>query len=368
MLIEKLSFNGFRNLKDRSVDTSFKQVILKGENGQGKTNFLESIYLLCYGSSFRTQNLRDVVAHGRDFFRVGSSFEDAQGLGRTVDIAFEDGKKRIRLDEKEVKDRKELIYSIPCIAFTHDDIEFVRGEPENRRRFFDQTMSMYDPVFFDDLRRYKLVLRQRNAALKSQKTSLLDVYDEKLAAYGIPIMKARMGVLDSFLAIFPDIYNAVSQESRDFGISYRPSWSDCLETGFDVNSVVERLRLQRDTDLRMSTTTSGPHRDRFTVVDSHGPFVNNASTGQMRLASLVFRSAQAAFYRQKTGLNPIFLIDDVLLELDASKRARYLAYLGHYNQAFFTFLPEEKYFGSFFDMNDGNTKVYKVEGGDFLDE
>lgn len=366
MLIDRLSFSGFRNLKDCSVDTSFKQVILKGENGQGKTNFLEAVYLLCYGSSFRTQNLREVVAHGKGFFRISSSFEDAQGLERTVDVSFEDGRKRIRLDGKDVKDRKDLIYSIPCIAFTHDDIEFVRGEPENRRRFFDQTMSMYDPVFFDDLRRYKLVLRQRNAALKGQKTSLLDVYDEKLAVYGVPIMKARAAVLDSFLAIFPDIYNAVSQEDRRIGISYRPSWSDCMEHGFDIDSIVDRLRSQRDTDLRMATTTSGPHRDRFTVVDEHGPFVANASTGQMRLASLVFRSAQAAFYRQKTGLNPIFLIDDVLLELDSVKRARYLAYLGRYNQAFFTFLPEEKYFGSFFDMDDGDTSVYNVKEGEFV--
>jgi DNA replication and repair protein RecF len=87
----------------------------------------------------------------------------------------------------------------------------------------------------------------------------------------------------------------------------------------------------------------------------------------MRLASLVFRSAQAAFFRQKTGLYPIFLIDDVLLELDSQKRSRYLSYLGHYNQAFFTFLPEEKYFGSFFDINGPDTKRYIVEDGRFTD-
>lgn len=364
MLIKGLSLRGFRNLVDCNLDTSYKQIILKGENGQGKTNLLEAVYLLCYGSSFRTQNLREVIRHGEDSFFLSSTFEDSLNLDRKVEVAFFNGKKKIKLDESEVRDRKDLIYSIPCIAFTHDDISFVRGEPENRRRFFDQTMSMYDPSFFDDLRRYKVILRQRNAVIKDQNYSLLDVYDEKLAKYGLPIMKARRAVLNSFSAIFPDIYNAVSLEDRKIEIAYKPSWDESLS--FD--EIINYLKKQRDVDCKMLTTTSGPHRDRFIVMDSHGPFVNTASTGQMRLASLVFRSAQAAFYRQKTGLNPVFLIDDVLLELDSPKRARYLSYLGHYNQAFFTFLPEEKYFGSFFDLNDGCSKIYRVSGGKLEDE
>ncbi len=364
MLIKSLSLKGFRNLINCDIDTSYKQIILKGENGQGKTNLLEAVYLLCYGASFRTQNLREAVKHGEDFFLIRSTFEDSMNLERKVEISFLNGKKKIKLDNSEIKDRKDLIYSIPCIAFTHDDISFVRGEPENRRRFFDQTMSMYDPSFFDDLRRYKLILRQRNAAIKEQSFSLLDIYDEKLASYGLLIMKARRAVLNSFSTIFPDIYNAVALEDRKIGISYKPSWNENLS----LDEIIAYLGNQRDIDIKMMTTTSGPHRDRFIVTDAYGPFVNNASTGQMRLASLVFRSAQAAFYRQKTGLNPVFLIDDVLLELDAPKRARYLSYLGHYNQAFFTFLPEEKYFGSFFDLSDGCSKIYKVSNGKLEDE
>jgi DNA replication and repair protein RecF len=221
---------------------------------------------------------------------------------------------------------------------------------------------MYDPVFFDDLRRYKNVLRQRNAAIKEQRYELLDIYDDKLVRYGMPIMKARSSVCSSFSAIFPDIYNNVSLEDRGIQIKYRPSWGE----DESYENLIEKLYLQRETDIKMSTTTSGPHRDRFLITDRNGVFVNGASTGQMRLASLVFRSAQAAFFRQKTGMNPIFLIDDVLLELDAQKRARYLSYLGHYNQAFFTFLPEEKYFGSFIDYDAGDTIRYRVEGGRFI--
>ncbi len=363
MLVKKIVLDGFRNIRDRQIDTSAKQIILTGENGQGKTNLLEAVYMLCYGTSFRTQNIKELIKHGRDSFYLCSVFEDSQGLERKAEVIFSDGKKHIRLDGKDIKDRKELIYCLPCIVFSHDDIEFVRGEPENRRRFFDQTMTMYDPVFFDDLRRYKLVLKQRNAAIKDQRTELLDIYDQKLASYGQQIMKSRRAVADSFSAIFPDIYNAVSLEDRGIEISYRPSWNEDLGT----DGILEKLKSQRDVDLKMNTTTSGPHRDRFLINDRNGLFTSSASTGQMRLASLVFRSAQASFYRQKTGQNPIFLIDDVLLELDSQKRARYLSFLGHYNQAFFTFLPEEKYFGSVFDMEESQTLMYTVSEGSFTD-
>ena len=361
MLIRKLVLSNFRNLGNCTLDTAARQVILTGENGQGKTNLLEAVYLLCYGSSFRTQDLNEAITYGSDFFYLKNCFEDVDGIERNSEISFDGNKKNIKIDGKEIRDRKDLICNLPCIVFSHEDIEFVRGEPECRRRFFDQTMTMYDPVFFDDLRRYKQTLRQRNIAIKERRIELLDVFDQRLAALGIPIMKARNSVCESFSAIFPDIYDGVALEDRKIKISYRPSW----DLDMSQEDVERYLFDHRETDLKMQTTTSGIHRDRFVVTDKNGVFSNGASTGQMRLASLVFRSAQAAFFRRKTGLDPIFLIDDVLLELDASKRARYLNYLGKYNQAFFTFLPEEKYFGSLFDLKSSDTIKYTVKDGVF---
>ena len=343
MKIDRLVFKGFRNLLDCKLKTDSRQIILTGENGQGKTNLLELVYILCYGSSFRTQNLKEAIRYSEESFFLSCDFTDVNGLTRNIDITFHDKEKTIRLDGKEIHDRKDLIYCIPCIVFSHDDIEFVRGEPESRRRFFDQTMSMYDPEFFDLLRRYRFVLRQRNAAVKNQESELLDVLDAKLIELGLPLIQERKKVCDAIGSIFPDIYRAVSQENRQIEISYRPSWDFSLSE----NGIAEKLFNQRETDFRMGTTTSGPHRDRFIITDENGIFVNGASTGQMRLASLVFRSVQAAFFRRKTGVDPLFLVDDVLLELDPQKRARYLECLGNYSQAFFTFLPDEKYFGSY---------------------
>ena len=114
MLVRRLVLDNFRNIRSHEIDTCAKQIILKGENGQGKTNLLEAVYILCYGSSFRTQNLREAVTYGTSFFRLESSFTDAQGLERKTEVTFEDAKKAIRIDGKEIRDRKELIYNLPC--------------------------------------------------------------------------------------------------------------------------------------------------------------------------------------------------------------------------------------------------------------
>lgn len=361
MAVKKLFLTNFRNIKKCEIDVSAHNVVLKGENGQGKTNLLEAIYILCYGSSFRTQNLKDAVNYSSDYFYLSSDFEDSDSFERMTEISFSNEKKLIRIDGKQIKDRKELIYTLPCIIFSHDDIEIVRGEPENRRRFFDQTMTMYDPAFFEDLRAYKNVLRQRNAAIKAHRADLLDIYDLKLASLGIPIIEQRKKVCEQFSAIFPDLYNKVSQDDRKISILYKPSWNCDLVP----EVIAEKLLQQRETDLKLNTTTSGPHRDRFIVMDENGIFSNGASTGQMRLASLVLKSAQAEFYRKKTSKDPVLLIDDVLLELDSEKRARYLEQLGSYSQAFLTFLPDEKYFSSY---GDDSTLVYNVKNGGFEHE
>ncbi len=359
MLIRTLVYSGFRNLKDGKIDVSSKQIILKGENGQGKTNLLEAIYILCYGASFRTQNIREALKTDSSYFSLRSFFSDRNNLPRMTEVDLYGNEKTIIVDGKQIHDRKELIYNIPCIVFTHDDIEIVRGEPENRRKFFNQTMSMYDPVFFEDLRKYNRILRQRNTVIKERRLNLIDVYDTSLANAAIPIIKKRRQVCDEFVEIFPPFYSKVSGRESNIKIEYRPSWDENMS----ASDIEERLINQRETDIKMNTTTGGPHRDKFLITDEIGLFANTASTGQMRLASLVLRSAQAEFYRKKTGQDPVFLIDDVLLELDSTKRARYLEALGNYSQAFFTFLPEEKYFEDMIGLSD--TKIYNVKDGGF---
>ncbi|MFA5513513.1 MAG: DNA replication and repair protein RecF [Sphaerochaetaceae bacterium] len=359
MRFVSLRFHNFRNLKEAIVDTDSKNIVLLGANGQGKTNFLEALYLLCYGSSFRCSNIKEMVAHNKKEFRLSAVVESDDKLKQQLQLTYSEGKREIRIDGKEVKDRRQLVYNIPCIVFSHDDIEFVRGVPESRRRFFDQTMSLYDPLFFDDLRRYRSVLKQRNAAIKENLLSLVPIYNHQLATSGLAIQQKREAETQQFNKIFGPLYQSVSNSSVNLRISYRPSWKNCTT----VEQIEEILSTNIERDVIMQTTTSGIHRDQFVVMQDKSQFNTVGSTGQMRLASLIFRIVQVQTYYKHTNKLPLLLVDDVLLELDLEKRALFLDLLENYSQAFFTFLPRENYFSK---ENEGERLTYKVTDGEFV--
>lgn len=354
-----VGFSNFRNLENSMVVTSEKEVLLTGSNGQGKTNFLEALYVLCYGSSFRTNNIRELIAHGEKEFTLSALIENRSGLRQRLSFRFSSGKREILIDGRIVRDRKELLYNIPCIVFSHDDIEFIRGEPQFRRKFFDQTMAMYDMLFFDDLRRYRAVLRQRNAAIKGEYRQLLPLYNEQLATFGLRLQKLRQVAVDECNKVLPEVYRRVSMSDTDIVVKYRPSWKNCL----NEQDIVNILENNIERDIKMQTTTSGVHRDQFIIVDGKGPFVASGSTGQLRLVSLIFRLVQSRLYLEKTGQSPLLLIDDVLLELDQVKREAFLQELGSYSQAFFTFLPQEHYSSH---LQSESVCRYRVQEGRFI--
>lgn len=353
-----VGFRHFRNLEETLLPTDARRVLLVGENGQGKTNFLEAVYTLCYGSSFRNVPLKNLCTHGASSATLSAAVEHDEGYRQTLSFSYTDKKRTIRIDGREVKDRKDLIYTVPCIIFSHDDIEFIRGTPEDRRRFFDQTMSMYDPLFFDDLRQYRLILKQRNKAIKEEYYALLPVYNEKMAHIGLRIQEKRKVMVQEFNVVFSPLYQQVSGSESDLKIVYKPSWRNC-ETAEDI---MQRLENSFSQDKRMQTTVSGIHRDQFITMEHGSQFALTGSTGQMRLASLIFRVAQMNTFSAKSSRQPIILLDDVLLELDIEKRALFLDLLSGYSQAFFTFLPRESYFH---DESEDDTLSYTVSEGRF---
>ncbi|MAG13588.1 MAG: DNA replication and repair protein RecF [Spirochaetales bacterium] len=354
MGFQRITLFQFRNLQDAEVDVNSPEVFLVGENGQGKSNFMESIYLLCYGSSFRTRLDGDLVRHGCKSMSIRGDY-----IGSAVEEVFlkiEGTTKIIQTDKKRVQDRKQLIDQMPCIVFCHDDIDFVSGTPERRRWFFNQTMSLNNPLFIDTLRQYAKVIKMRNAAIKNNEMGdLLSIYDQQAAALGLEIQRNRGNAIDRFNETFSKLFHRVSGLPGDINIRYSPSWKNA-ET---IDQALRIMHERRKTDLLLKTSTSGPHRDRMSFYLDEREFSKIASTGQRRLMSLVLRVAQALFFTQESGKKPVLLIDDVLLELDAQKRERFLMELPDYEQAFFTFLPDEPY--DRYKRQD--TKVFDVSAG-----
>ena len=359
----------FRNLADETIDLLAKEVYFCGENGQGKSNLLEALYYASYGSSFRTHQESEIVRNGEQGFSVRTLFREENGNTHSTAIMVEKHGKRIEKDGKMLRDRKELINTMPCVLYNHDDLDFAVGAPERRRFFIDQSLSMYDVLYIDVLRRYRRILKNRNLCLKDRQYQLLDTYDIQLVQNGLEIQKKRKNAIFQFNQIFGRIYEEVSGIAG-VSIRYEPSWKkqtdELSEAGPfadtalpSINDVLTHIQTRREVERALGTTMSGPHRDRLLFTKGGDVFIPTASTGQRRLVALTLRTAQAVFYMQITGKKPVLLMDDVLLELDPEKRRRVTALLPEYDQLFCTFLPGEPYKNYMKET----TRIYQIQNG-----
>ena len=359
MYISSLRTAFFRNLADAEVFTGAKDIFLVGENGQGKTNFLEALYFCAYGSSFRGVKDSEIARNGEKDF--SAEIKTTEMPDNKVLVKVEKGKKSVIINDKRIEDRKDLLYVMPCIIFCHEDMEFISGSPEQRRWFFDQVLSLYDPVYLDDLRSYRRVLKSRNKLLRdfsqhkfsSSLDPLLDVLDPQLALYGIKLMEKRETAVRLFSGIFGKLYEEVAHIS-DITVQYIPSWKEVSE-----DSIISLLAKRRAVEMSLGVSMSGPHRDRYEFAHDGMEFTGKASTGQRRLLALLLRVAQACRFTEVTGKNPVILLDDVLLEMDGEKRRKFISVLPGYDQAFYTFLPEEPYE----QYRKTDTLIYNVEAG-----
>jgi DNA replication and repair protein RecF len=186
---------------------------------------------------------------------------------------------------------------------------------------------------------------------------MLDVYDSQLAQYGLIVQERRRKAIFMFNEIFASLFEQITGIGG-VTINYEPSWKNFSPAS---QAIVDHLFSRRDSDKLLETTMSGRHRDKINFVKDGALFVQTASTGQCRLISLLLRVAQAIYYTRATGMKPVLLMDDVLLELDPDKRAKLTAMLPEYEQLFCTFLPGEPYERYMHDT----TKVYKIENGEW---
>lgn len=353
MPLKWASFFQYRNLTSQELDTSASQVFFVGENGQGKTNLLEAIYLLHVGSSFRTRTDQQLSRLGTNEWSVQGEIE-TDGETKRILTKFQGGKKTISIDEKPVTDRRELVTLETIVLFSHDDFLLITESHEQRRRFFDQTFIQISDGYLTSWKRYQNLLGQRNALLKQKSDeSLLDVIEQQMDIAAKTLLEYRMQWLDTFGSIFTETFDSISNEKTGIHLEYRPSIPDG-----NFQRIWKNYRLF---DQEKGHTQYGPHRDRWYVRWKNQDFKISASTGQVRLASLSFKVAQALFLKERVSRPMVFLLDDVLLELDREKRRRLMAYLPGYNQVFYTFLPGDECF-----VLGEERLVYKIKEGTWI--
>ncbi len=353
MGFKELYLYNFRNFESLKIDLNFPEVYFVGKNGQGKTNILESLYYLCYGSSFRTKNDNIILKHNQNQMAAAAKFQKSDNSLNKISIQFDKGIKKIKFNENNIVDRRDIMFNMPCIVFCHGDLDFVVGSPDKKRLFFDQTLSLLDNEYVNVLRKFKTIVKNRNKILKSSKDiKLISVYSEQLVEYGLVIQLKRKKLVEEFNLIVSKLFSEISDLPGNLSIEYNSSWKS-----ENSEEIIEFIENKINYEMKMKTSCYGPHRDNFKFIYDKKDFNHFASTGQLRLVSLILRAAQGNFYLKKTGREPILLLDDVLLELDNEKRDKFMNNLPPYEQAFYTFLPDSS------ALIKHNAKVFYVDEG-----
>ncbi|MBX3154569.1 MAG: DNA replication/repair protein RecF [Deltaproteobacteria bacterium] len=317
-----LAAEGARNLATLRFEPRERFSVFVGNNGQGKTNLLEAIFVVATLRSFRTSKLSDLIAFGRPDAKLGARVTK-DDLTRVYEVELAPGSRKVRLDGKAPRPLARYFGAFNVVVFTPDDLGLPRGAPGDRRRFLDRSVFNLEPGYLAVASDHDKVLRSRNAVLRQvgqgtlsgrRADELLDVYDEQLAGLATQIAGARGRFLDR---IAPELERAFAAITRT-GLGVRSRLASKV-AGLDAAAVRELLRESRARDLATQATQTGPHRDDL-VFELDGREAGSfASQGQLRAIMLAWKTAELSLLGVVHGDLPVLLLDDVSSELDPSR-------------------------------------------------
>jgi DNA replication and repair protein RecF len=317
---------GFRNLIDVVVQPESGLNVFEGQNGQGKTNFLEAVVLLTGQRSFRGARLKDMLQKGADLYRIEARLTGSDGEEHVVVQESSGRGRKIRLDDRHVRKASSLLELFPVVFFGPDDLEIAKGSPSNRRRFLDEGVVLCDPLNSDTLRTYQEVLKNRNRLLKDAyepefDERLLRVYTEQLIEYAALLEESYIRFLDVFAPEFSSTLEAMTDGKHQgrMELQKAPLFARCANQ--DAASMDAR-------DKAAGTTVSGPHRVDLNIFLDGNPIQAWASQGQNRLIVIALKVALLRLVSNLRTCEPVLLLDDVSSELDQSLSDLLSGYLG----------------------------------------
>ena len=320
MWIKELEIKNFRNYDYEKINFNKNINVLYGENAQGKTNILESIFICSMGKSFRTNKDKELIKFNKESSFININFENKNREGN-IKIELSN-KKQIYVNKIKQKKLSELLGNINVVMFTPDDIEILKGGPQKRRKFLDIMISQIKPNYMHILSLYLKTLEQRNNYLRQIKfedknESLLEIWDEKLVEYGNKIYKYRNDCIEKIFNKLKIIHKEITNNKEDINIEY---FSDCK----DKKDFLKLLKERRKLDIIKGFTTKGIHRDDFVIYINEKNVNIYGSQGQHRTAILSLKLSELNIIYDELGEYPILLLDDFMSELDINRRKKLL--------------------------------------------
>lgn len=315
-MLSRLSLTNFRSYSEHQVELDPKLTVVVGPNATGKTNLLEAVFVLATTKSFRAKDA-ELIHHDQDFYRITANTPDGEiGLGyqktnqATEKRAYHEGVKQPLIRH---------LTKLKVVLFEPNDIQLVLGSPDRRRRYLDFILTQTDPNYLSLTHRYKRVLQQRNRLLSDWNgdTSELFAWNIKLAELAADIDAARRQVVDHINNLAMEGYAKIAGHAEPVELRY-------IGTADPVDYPSHFIRLletNQARDLGAGFTTIGPHRDDIEINFKNADITSVASRGEIRTVVLALKLAELTYIKQKTGIPPILLLDDVFSELDDQRRS-----------------------------------------------
>lgn len=370
MKINSIYAVNFRNYTECTLKTPAMINVFYGKNAQGKTNLLEAIFFSAFGLSHRTSSEEELLKLGSNAMAVGVEYSSFSG---NHDIKIKKYhhqlklKKEILLDGAKVKP-KEHYGSLNVVMFSPEDLQLIKGEPALRRRFFDMQISQTDPVYYDLLVKYNRVLLQRNRLLKELRDeggnrAVLQPWNAEFIKLACAITQKRLQALGKLENIASDIYASITNNQEQLTLRYElkanngellyPDSVAFASESFYATHLAERERI----DILRGNTGIGPHRDDLQLLLNGLSLRSFGSQGQQRSGALALKLSQLEYVHRELGEFPVLLLDDVMSELDDSRRAQLLLFIDGRVQTFVTVNDRELI------PNLAATDYFRIENG-----
>ena len=343
MELESLKLDHYRNYSDLTLEFSSGVNVFLGENAQGKTNLLESIYVLALARSHRTSSDKDLVQWQAKEATISGRVK--RSISETpLSLHFSNKGKKARVNHLEQSKLSHYIGQLNVILFAPEDLELVKGAPSVRRRFIDMEFGQMNPLYLYNTTQYKRILKERNAYLKrlqlkqTTDTVFLDVLSEQLVDVGSQILIARQEFLNKLELAAQPIHAEISDQREALKLRYMSSVDFASDASLEeVKSVfADALSRQRSREIMQGSTMVGPHRDELQFDVNGNNVAIFGSQGQQRTTALAIKLAEIDLMQQETGEYPVLLLDDVLSELDASRQTHLLLAIQDKVQTFIT--------------------------------
>ncbi|MCA1061129.1 DNA replication/repair protein RecF [Rossellomorea aquimaris] len=331
MYIEQLELRNYRNYESIDVTFENKVNVILGENAQGKTNIMESIYVLAMAKSHRTSNDKDLIRWDQEYAKIKGRIQKYNGA-LPLELVLSKKGKKAKSNHLEQSKLSQYVGNMNVVMFAPEDLHLVKGSPQVRRRFIDMEIGQVSPVYLHDISLYQKILQQRNHYLKQLQTrkqkdqTMLDVLTEQFIEMAVKITKKRFEFVQLLESWAKPIHSGISRNLETLEIVYKPSLdvSDNQEWSKMVDIYEQKFKDIREREIDRGVTLVGPHRDDLQFIVNGRDVQTFGSQGQQRTTALSVKLAEIELIHSEIKEYPILLLDDVLSELDDYRQSHLL--------------------------------------------